>query len=89
MNTLQAIVLGLVQGLAEFLPISSSGHLILTRAIMGISDEASATGAYMMLDVLLHAGIHALALHSGNAVAQLSDDGVTHSLRLFGDDLAP
>ena len=56
MNTLQAIVLGLVQGLAEFLPISSSGHLILTRAIMGISDEAAATGSYMMLDVLLHAG---------------------------------
>lgn len=56
MNVLQAAVLGLVQGLAEFLPISSSGHLILARAIMGISDEAAATGAYMMLDVLLHAG---------------------------------
>ncbi len=56
MNVLQAIVLGLVQGLAEFLPISSSGHLILARAIMGISDEAAATGAYMILDVLLHAG---------------------------------
>ena len=56
MTILQAAVLGLVQGLAEFLPISSSGHLILARAIMGISDEAAATGAYMMLDVLLHAG---------------------------------
>ena len=56
MNALQAAVLGLVQGLAEFLPISSSGHLILARAVMGISDEAAATGAYMMLDVLLHAG---------------------------------
>lgn len=56
MNILQAAVLGLVQGLAEFLPISSSGHLILARAIMGISDETAATGAYMMLDVLLHAG---------------------------------
>lgn len=56
MSILQAAVLGLVQGLAEFLPISSSGHLILARAIMGISDEAAATGAYMMLDVLLHAG---------------------------------
>lgn len=56
MNVLQAAVLGLVQGLAEFLPISSSGHLILARAVMGISDEAASTGAYMMLDVLLHAG---------------------------------
>lgn len=56
MTILQAAVLGLVQGLAEFLPISSSGHLILARALMGISDEAAATGPYMILDVLLHAG---------------------------------
>lgn len=56
MTVLQAVILGLMQGLAEFLPISSSGHLILSRAIMGISDEVAATGAFMMLDVLLHAG---------------------------------
>ena len=56
MSIIQAAILGLVQGLAEFLPVSSSGHLILSRAIMGISDEAAATGAFMMLDVLLHAG---------------------------------
>ena len=56
MNILQAAALGLVQGLAEFLPISSSGHLILARAVMGISDAQAATGPYMMLDVLLHAG---------------------------------
>ena len=56
MSILQAAVLGLVQGLAEFLPISSSGHLLLARMLMGISDEAAATGPYMMLDVLLHAG---------------------------------
>ena len=56
MSILQAAILGLVQGLAEFLPVSSSGHLILARAVMGISDEAASTGAFMMLDVLLHAG---------------------------------
>ena len=56
MTILQAAILGLTQGLAEFLPISSSGHLLLARMLMGISDEAAATGAYMMLDVLLHAG---------------------------------
>lgn len=56
MSILQAGILGLVQGLAEFLPISSSGHLILARAVMGISDEVASTGAFMMLDVLLHAG---------------------------------
>ena len=56
MTIIQAAILGLVQGLAEFLPVSSSGHLILARAVMGITDEAASTGAFMMLDVLLHAG---------------------------------
>ena len=56
MNIFQAAVLGLVQGLAEFLPISSSGHLILARLLMGISDVEAATGKYIIFDVLLHAG---------------------------------
>jgi undecaprenyl-diphosphatase len=36
MNFLQSIILGLVQGLTEFIPISSTGHLILARQIMGL-----------------------------------------------------
>ena len=55
MNILQAAILGLVQGLAEFLPISSSGHLILARAAMGIADQAEAP-VFLMLDILLHVG---------------------------------
>ena len=50
MSWWQALILGLVQGLGEFLPISSSGHLVLTREILGIS------GDYMLLDILLHVG---------------------------------
>lgn len=56
MSVFQAALLGLVQGLAEFLPVSSSGHLILARMLMGISDAEAATGSYIVLDVLLHAG---------------------------------
>ena len=54
MNILQAAILGLVQGLGEFLPISSSGHLLLSRILMGFTIDE--TGAYHMLDILLHVG---------------------------------
>lgn len=46
----QSIVLGILQGLAEFLPISSSGHLVLFQNIFGIE------GGEVIFDTLLHAG---------------------------------
>ena len=51
----QAFVLGLVQGLSEFLPISSSGHLILTRWLFGweVPGNESVDKAF---DVALHLG---------------------------------
>jgi len=36
MNVLEAIVLGLIQGLTEFLPVSSSGHLVMGNALFGL-----------------------------------------------------
>lgn len=54
MNALQAALLGLIQGLGEFLPISSSGHLLLGRMVMGFTVDESP--AYKMLDILLHIG---------------------------------
>ena len=50
MNLWQAILLGLVQGLCEFLPVSSSGHLVLFQAILGVDDPG------ILLDTLLHVG---------------------------------
>lgn len=50
----EAIVLGIVQGLSEFLPISSSGHLILTRWLLGWDDLPDDTAK--AFDVALHAG---------------------------------
>jgi undecaprenyl-diphosphatase len=56
---LHAIVLGLVQGLTEFLPISSSGHLILVPWLFGWNDFAGYEGAESVekaFDVSLHIG---------------------------------
>lgn len=50
MNVWQAMLLGLIQGLCEFLPVSSSGHLVLFQEIMGINDPG------ILLDTLLHVG---------------------------------
>lgn len=53
MSYLQAILLGLVQGVAEFLPISSSGHLAILHHLM---PSASAAMENITFDVLLHLG---------------------------------
>ena len=50
MDILQAIIIGLVQGLTEFLPVSSSAHLIFAQQALGLTDVGLA------FDVLLHAG---------------------------------
>lgn len=58
MPILHAIVLGLVQGLTEFLPISSSGHLLLVPWLFGWHDFDVAGGASIekAFDVALHIG---------------------------------
>lgn len=50
---IQAGVLGLVQGLTEFIPVSSSGHLILTREVLGWNDPGVAFDAVLHLATLL------------------------------------
>ncbi len=53
MNYLSAIFLGLVQGIAEFLPISSSGHLSFFQSFLGLMDIEKEN---LFFDVLLHLG---------------------------------
>jgi undecaprenyl-diphosphatase len=50
MGVFEAIFLGAVQGLTEFLPVSSSGHLVLFQKILGIS------GPTLFFDTLVHGG---------------------------------
>jgi len=41
MNWFEAIILGLIQGLTEFLPVSSSGHLEIAKSLFGVDPDAS------------------------------------------------
>lgn len=50
MSELEAIILGLVQGLTEFLPVSSSGHLTIAKSIFGIE-----TTSNLSFEVAVHA----------------------------------
>ncbi len=51
MDTIDAIILGIIQGLTEFLPVSSSGHLELAKAILG---DASLPEESLLFTVVLH-----------------------------------
>lgn len=50
MEIWEAIVVGIVQGMAEFLPISSSGHIVLTQFLLGIDNSG------ILFEVVLHVG---------------------------------
>jgi undecaprenyl-diphosphatase len=50
MSIIEALILGAVQGLTEFLPVSSSGHLVLLQKIFGIKEPA------LLFDTMVHVG---------------------------------
>ena len=53
MEWLQALILGIVQGLTEFLPVSSSGHLMIARSILGV--DIPEGEAFLSFEVIVHA----------------------------------
>jgi undecaprenyl-diphosphatase len=53
MSFVEAVVLGLVQGLTEFLPISSTAHLRLVPALLGWADPGAASSAIIQLGTML------------------------------------
>ena len=50
MGLIEAIILGIVQGLTEFLPVSSSGHIEIAKVLLGISQEQN-----LLMTIVLHA----------------------------------
>ncbi|NBO65864.1 MAG: undecaprenyl-diphosphatase, partial [Acidobacteria bacterium] len=58
MNLVQAVLLGIIQGLTEFIPVSSSAHLIIAEKVMGLdqvmsSQQITAFVAVMQLGTLV------------------------------------
>ena len=51
MGIIEAIILGVIQGLTEFLPISSSGHIEITKELLNIS----AKDQNLLMTIVLHA----------------------------------
>ena len=71
MNLLHALLLGILQGITEFLPISSSAHLILVPALAGWADQGVA------FDLAVHVGtLLAVILYFHKDVTVLARDGV-------------
>lgn len=65
MSIIQAIILGILQGITEFLPVSSSGHLLLLQNIFGIEDNI------LLFSVVVHIGtlIPVLAIYHHEVIS--------------------
>ena len=80
MSLLQAAVLGLVQGITEFVPVSSSAHLILTSYLLGWEDQGLA------FDMAVHAGsLLALVAYLRHDLARILGALVSRSPEAAGD----
>ena len=73
----QAIILGIIQGLTEFLPVSSSGHLIFLPKIFGWADQG------LVFDVMMHlATLVAVVIYFGKKLCQLIRAGFSRKNEL-------
>jgi len=78
MSWWESIILGLVQGLTEFLPVSSSGHLVLGQYVLGL--EAGGNG--VLFEVLVHFGtVLSIAWVYRRRLGVLIRDVVVHAMK--------
>ena len=76
MDFVQILILSIIQGITEFLPISSQSHLILTSKLLGMSDQG------LSFDIALHAGsLLAILIYYRKEVTKImsiSDEGIQY-----------
>lgn len=81
MNIIAVLILGLIQGIAEFLPISSSAHLIIFRDIFGIGAGMS-SNMELTFDIALHLGtLLAIGIYFFKDFIQMITKGLTKGVK--------
>jgi undecaprenyl-diphosphatase len=70
-NLIQALILGLVEGITEYLPVSSTGHLLIAQRLLDIEQTAQSNG-------------YAIAIQAGAIVAVLESTGSASRPRCAG-----
>ena len=91
MQLWEAALLGLIQGLTEFLPISSSGHLVLAQYILGVEGEANVTfevfvhfGTALSIMTVYRRRLATILIESMSAIREARcDNGVVQRKRAF------
>lgn len=78
MTILQAIILGIVQGLSEFLPISSSAHIVFTQNICAVLNGSTidlGSAQQVFLSIMLHVGtLIAVLIYFRKEVLEITKD---------------
>ena len=68
----EAVLLGIVQGITEFLPVSSDGHLVITQTLLGVGDQG------LVFVVAMHVGslLALLVFYRARVIELVEEAGV-------------